>query len=328
MRRLICCRHRTLPFLLIFAVWALPALATAQTVPTRNTPITLVVQPGKPDFVLVGTLNAPDPKNIYHSEDGAVTWRESSEGAIENISVAGLAFHAQQANTVYAGDGGFGYLFRSTNAGRTWTEIPNFRALLNENSAIGDLYTTIELRKPVLYVSTRFDGVYRSEDDGETWLQLSDGLVGEGRRVRAVYRFGNNLLAGTHNGLYLLPPGTTVWEQVQSFPTPSIVYGFVEDLANRVLYAGTEQGLFRSTDGEAWTRVEGFPNTFVYSLAHTGSQVVAGTDTGLWVGSGDQMGACKRQRRGVHRRHLCGCQHSESAAHDLRRCRDGLGSTQ
>ena len=259
-----CCRRsHVLLLVALIATLALPALAHAQTVPTRNVPITLAVQPGSPDVVLVGTLNAPDPANIYRSADGAVSWAVASQGTTENISVAGLAFHPENPNIVYAGDGGFGYLYRSSDAGQTWTEIASFRPLLNENSAIGDLYTVIELQKPVIYVSTRFDGVFRSEDDGNTWLQLDAGLAGEARRVRAVVRYGIDLFAGTHDGLFRLPPGTTVWERVASFPTPSIVYGFAEDTVNGYLYAGTEQGLFRSADGDTWERLPNFPRTFV-----------------------------------------------------------------
>ena len=251
------------------------------TVPTRNVPITLAIQPGKPDIVLVGTLNAPDPENIYRSGNGAVSWIPSVEGTEPNISVAGLAFNRRNSNMVFAGDGGFGYLYRSENAGETWQEVPGFRELLSENSTIGDLYATVESGKSVIYASTRFEGVFRSEDDGLSWTQLDAGLDGEARPVRAVIDFNDQLFAGTHNGLFVLS-SEGVWQQVPNFPAPSIVFGFAAD--NERLYAGTEQGLFASEDGKTWINVDGFPNTIVYSVATTGSQVVAGTETGLWVG--------------------------------------------
>ncbi len=256
-------------------------------VPTRNVPITLAVQPGKPDFALVGTLNAPDPDNIYRTQDGAVSWSAAMDGVEPNISVAGLTYNPRNANMVFAGDGGFGYLYRSDNGGTTWQEVPGFRDLLSENSAIADLYSTVELRKSVFYVSTRYEGVFRSEDDGLTWTQLKDGLTGEASRVRAVIRFDDELYAGTHDGLYVLPPGTTVWEKVAGFPSPSIVYSFASD-GNRVLYAGTEQGLFFSEDGLTWERERNLPQSTIYSIATTGSNVVVGSAVGLWVGKDEQ----------------------------------------
>jgi photosystem II stability/assembly factor-like uncharacterized protein len=275
--------------LLTFLGILLPIWVKAQegTSPTRNVPITLAVQPGKPDVALVGTLNAPDPNNIYRTQDGAISWSAATEGVEPNISVAGLTYNPRNANMVFAGDGGFGYLYRSDNGGTTWQEVPGFRDLLSENSAIADLYSTVELRKSVFYVSTRYEGVFRSEDDGLTWTQLKDGLEGEASRVRAVIRFDDELYAGTHDGLYVLPPGTTVWEKVAGFPSPSIVYSFASD-GNRVLYAGTEQGLFYSEDGLTWERERNLPQTVVYSVATTGSNLVVGTADGLWTGNGEQ----------------------------------------
>jgi len=271
--------------LITFLAILLPIWAKAQetVVPTRNVPITLAVQPGQPDVVLVGTLNAPDDDNIFRTLDGAISWSAATEGVEPNISVSGLTFNPRNANMVFAGDGGFGYLYRSENGGSTWQEVPGFRDLLSENSAIADLYSTVELRRSVFYVSTRYEGVFRSEDDGLTWTQLKDGLAGEASRVRAVIRFDDELYAGTHDGLYVLPPGTSVWEKVAGFPSPSIVYSFASE-GNRVLFAGTEQGLFVSEDGLTWEREVNLPQTVVYSVATTGSNVVVGTDDGLWIG--------------------------------------------
>ncbi len=169
--------------LALVASFAPPLLTWAQgTVPTRNTPISLAVRPGEPDWVIVGTLNAPDEENIYRSEDGAVDWIASSEGTEINISVAGLAFDPRDDEFIMAGDGAFGYLYRSEDAGESWEEVPGFRELLNTNSAVGEVYAVRDGRQTLFYVSTRYDAVYRTDDRGETWTHLEAGLAGEARQ--------------------------------------------------------------------------------------------------------------------------------------------------
>jgi photosystem II stability/assembly factor-like uncharacterized protein len=185
------------------ASWLLPSWVIAQSnAPTRNPVLSLAVAPGAPNIALAGTLNSPDPPGIYRSTDGAIGWLSVNSGLIENISIAGLAYDPQDSQVVMAGDGGFGYLFRSRNGGQSWEELTSFREMLTPNSAVGELYATVEAGRSVFYACTRFDGVIRSEDGGETWVRLDAGLVGEARRVREVLRFGDQLYAGTHAGLY------------------------------------------------------------------------------------------------------------------------------
>ncbi len=268
----------------IATVLAAPMWAWAQesAVPTRNTVISLVVAPGQPNRVVAGTLNAPDPVNLYRSTDGAVGWVGLSNGLQPNISVAGLAFDPQDARTLLAGDGGFGYVFRSRDGGDTWEELASVRPLLSANSAVGELYATVENSATVYYASTRFDGVLRSPNGGDIWQKLDSGLVGEARRVRETVRYTDTLYAGTHAGLYRLPAGSSTWELVPGIPETTIVFSL--DVLGGDLLAGTGQGLYRSPDGATWARVQNFPSTIVYDLANTGRLIVAATENGLWVG--------------------------------------------
>lgn len=276
----------------VLAMLALVALlpfviAHGQTnvAPTRNPAISVAVAPSAPDKVLAGTLNAPDLPNVYRTINGGVAWQASSGGLLPNISVAGLAFDPQNAQIALAGDGGVGYLFRSTDGGGAWQEIADFRPLLSETSAIGEIYATVENRKSVFYVCTRFDGVFRSLDGGVTWTQLDAGLVGDARRVREVVSYDGFLYAGTHDGLYRLPEGGAVWQRVNTFPAGNIVFSLTTDGTS--LFAGTGQGVYLSDDGDAWTRAANFPNTIVYDMVSSGRLLVAGTETGLWTGAGD-----------------------------------------
>ncbi|MCB0123551.1 MAG: hypothetical protein KDE58_14970, partial [Caldilineaceae bacterium] len=237
--------------------------------------------------VLAGTLNAPDPPGVYRSTNGGVAWARASDGFADNVSIAGLVFDPQNPGLVFAGDGGFGLLYRSRDGGVTWREVPGFTELLSENSAVGELYATVEEGKSIFYACTRFNGVFRSADEGESWQQLNSGLGGEASRVRELSQLGDALYAGTHDGLYRLPTGTTTWQKVDAVPAGTIVFSLVTDEVNGVLYAGTGGGLYRSSDGTLWERVPAFPNTVIYDLVFTDRLLVAATETGLWTGIAD-----------------------------------------
>ncbi len=272
----------------ILAAWLSPVLVRAQAtnIPTRNTPISLVVLPGQPDQVLAGTLNAPDPVNVYHSTDGAVSWLPAGEGMTPNISIAGIAVDPNNPNLILAGDGGFGYMFRSRDGGKTWEELTAFKAMLAENAAVGELYSVIEDGVTVFYASTRYEGVFRTPNGGDIWQKLDAGLQGEARRVREVVLFKDNVLyAGTHAGLYRLLPNSSAWEFVPGLPSTMIVFSLWT--LGDTIYAGTGQGLYSSPDGETWTPVPNFPQTIVYDIIDTGQRLVVATETGLWAGIGD-----------------------------------------
>lgn len=263
-----------------------PAWAAAQTVgtaPTRNWAISLAVAPGAPNRVLAGTLNAPDPPTIYHSEDAGVSWGPGA-GLPANISTSGIAFDALNPSVVLAGDGVAGLLLRSVDGGLTWQELPGFRAQLSASSAIGEMYSTVENGVSVFYASTRFDGVFRSQDAGASWTRLDAGLVGEARRVREVLRWKENLFAATHDGIYILDPTTNAWVRSPGFPTGVIAFSLTAQ--GDTLVAGTGVGISTSVDAQNWTSAPNFPLTIVYDVVSAGSNLIAATENGLFVGSG------------------------------------------
>lgn len=271
------------------AMWLLPGLVSAQdatAIPTRNAAISVAVIPGQPDRVLAGTLNAPDPINLYRTADGAVGWSGSNQGMQPNISVAGIAVDPQNPDLVLAGDGGFGYMYRSRDGGQTWEELPGFKALLTENAAVGEIYSVVQDGVTAFYAATRYDGVFRSPNAGNIWQKLDSGLVGEARRVREVVLHNGTLYAGTHDGLYRMPSDSSTWEPVPSLPNSLIVFSLLS--RSDGLYAGTGQGLYRSEDGTNFAQVANFPLTIVYDLADTGQNIVAATENGLRYGSGEQ----------------------------------------
>jgi photosystem II stability/assembly factor-like uncharacterized protein len=229
-------------------------------------------------------LNAPDPPTVYRSNDGGITWQGAISGLSPDVSISGLAFDPQNARVALAGDGGAGYLFGSQDGGSTWAELPGIRSQLSPSSAIGELTAFIEDQVSTFYAMTRFDGVFRSQDVGNSWTQLSAGLVGEARRVREVVRWRDSLYAGTHDGVYRLDAATNIWVRSSGFPAGVIAFSMTTQ--GDTLVSGTGVGVYTSTDGETWVTSPGFPLTIVYDIVETETGLVAATDTGLYTGVG------------------------------------------
>ncbi len=260
---------------------ARPAVLAQAAAPSRNAAISVAVQPGAPDRVLAGTLNAPDPPSVYRSQDGGLSWQPGS-GLAANISLAGLAFDPQNARLALAGDAGAGLLFRSEDGGGSWTELTGHRSLLSATSAIGELYAAVENGATAFYIATRFDGAFRSSDGGNTWTKLDTGLTGEARRVRELVRWRDQLWAATHDGVYRLDPAGS-WVRASTFPTGVIAFSITT--FGDTLVAGTGVGLYSSGDGENWAPVAGFPQLIVNDVLAAGQLLVAATDAGIYTGS-------------------------------------------
>lgn len=271
--------------LAVGSAWPAAGAYAQGLAPTGNPVLSVAVAPGAPDRVIAGVLNSPQPAGIYRSIDGGLNWQNSTPNLAPNISIAALAFDVRNPRLAFAADGGSGFLYRSADGGGTWGEVPGFKELLSSTSAVGELYTTLEGTAPVVYAGTRFDGVFRSADEGTSWQQLADGLVGEARRIRELLEFQGFLYAGTHDGLYRLPVGGTTWEEVAGFTDPGIVYSLAAQ--DGVLYAGTDTTLFQSADGLAWTPTPNAPATTYYDIVGTGRLLVLGTEQGLYTGAGD-----------------------------------------
>ncbi|MGL4648677.1 MAG: WD40/YVTN/BNR-like repeat-containing protein, partial [Caldilineaceae bacterium] len=261
---------------------AAPNAVAQGAAPTRNPAISVAVQPGAPDRVLAGTLNAPDPPNVFGTADAGLTWTQGV-GLPAGISLAGLAFDPQNPRLVLAGDAGAGLLFRSDNSGSTWSEIAGLRGQLSETSAIGELYSVVEGGVSAFYAATRFDGAFRSADSGNSWVKLDAGLVGEARRVRELVRWRDVLWAATHDGVYRLDP-TGTWVRTTTFPAGVIAFSITGQ--GDLLFAGTGIGLYSSADGENWAAVPGYPQVIVNDVVSTGAQLVTATDSGIFTGNG------------------------------------------
>ncbi len=202
---------------------------------------TLGIDPGNPHVIWVGTGEDGGGRHvgygdgIYRTDDGGKSWQNMGLGDSEHI--ARIIVSTEDSNVIYVaaqgplwkkgGDRGF---FKSTDGGKSWKKT------LGDDEWTGVTDIVVDSRDPNrIYAATwqhhrnvaaymgggPNSGIHRSDDGGETWKKLSEGLP-EGPMGKI--------------GLAI------------SFQQPDVVYAAIE--LNRRM-----GGFYRSTDrGNSWEK--------------------------------------------------------------------------
>lgn len=211
---------------------------------------------------------------IFCSTDLGNSWTPANTG-LPDFSGDGLytAVYAQKGDTLYAGSG---ELYASTDGGDTWHHVPTLQKRVSVSGVvmIGDR----------IYIGTLGDGVWYSDDDGESWIPMNEGM--DNQFIRELSKIGTTLVVGTENGAFRKRANEDVWTPINA--------GFVKRLTDmeqinrdriasglkplrrdflpglrvdsftalgNLLYMGIhtgrdDDGLFRSDDeGVSWTRI-------------------------------------------------------------------------
>ncbi len=199
---------------------------------------------------------------IFRSSDNGGSWSEIKTGVNGGIRYYTLLTSGQ---TVFAGgDNGNtrARLLRSNDNGMSWTDLPLGGSLAAFNSAISTLLAT----NFFLFAGTggspdensSGQGVFRSSDNGATWVPVSNGM-GANRRVFSLIAVNNTLMfAATDGGIFRSGDFGDTWNNVS--PKDTVLKGALPHtlvFVNGSLYAGTNYvGIFRSRDyGGTWEQV-------------------------------------------------------------------------
>lgn len=97
-----------------------------------------------------------------------------------------------------------------------------------------------------------FDGIFRSTDNGENWIQINCGLANSDIRALTI-NSDENIFAGTIGyGIYGSSDYGETWVQKNNGLTNNSVRTLVTN-SNGEIFAGTYSGVFLSTDnGDIW----------------------------------------------------------------------------
>lgn len=194
------------------------------------------------------TFYAGTTEGLWISEDGTASWRLATGSKL--VVNAALTL---PGGLVLLGTDGVGVL-RSEDRGRTWTE---------SNHGFSERFVTRLLPDPVgrrvlaaVWGDRLTGGVYVAASPEGPWTRLGPGL--EGREVLALALAGDDVLAGSDDGLYLFTSPAGSWRRLPMAPGGLDLHPRVNDVAvlqESTFLAATGQGLLRSANrGASWTQ--------------------------------------------------------------------------
>jgi photosystem II stability/assembly factor-like uncharacterized protein len=134
--------------------------------------------PGKPTLFYMGSVGG----GVWRTQDGGSTWENISDGSFGG-SIGSIAVSDWDNNVIYVGGGectvrgnvSFGYgMFKSTDAGKTWSNIglkdSRHIVRIRIHPKNPDLVYAAVLGD--LFKSSQERGVYRSDDGGKNWKRI------------------------------------------------------------------------------------------------------------------------------------------------------------
>jgi photosystem II stability/assembly factor-like uncharacterized protein len=250
----------------------------------------IVVDPQNPDVVYVGALGhayGPNPeRGVYKSTDGGATWQHVLDKGPE-IGVSDLAIAAADPSTLFAGtwhahrppwstyaplQGPGGGLYRSTDAGATWSQLTGDGLPDGDWGRVGVAVSPDGKRVYALIDAGKKSGLYRSDDGGNSWT-----LANSDSRLTNRGWYFNFITVDPNNPDVIYVPNVALYRSEDGGKTITILRGapggddyhqlWVDPKNSAHLILGTDQGTTVSLNyGKTWSSWYNQPTAQFYHV--------------------------------------------------------------
>ena len=225
-----------------------------------------------------------DIGGIYRWDHPTQTWIPLQDSFTEGnyLGVESIALDPHDPEIVYAAVGMYhtspAAIIHSTNRGRTWTLHPvNFRMGGNEKGrGVGERLTVDPNKTEILYFGSRYDGLQRSTDHGQTWAKVPSfpyaglGVSSNGPshtglsfivldpRSSPFGRPSRTIFAGVadpgENHLYRSDDAGATWHAIPNQPNPELlpVQAQLDDQGTLYITYSNSPGPNGATDGAVY----------------------------------------------------------------------------
>jgi photosystem II stability/assembly factor-like uncharacterized protein len=169
-------------------------------------------------------------------------------------------------------------VFRTTDGGDRWTSV---------NNGLTNPYIRVLAVSGTSLIAGTSGGVFHSTDNGTNWAPVSSGLTDTSIGALAVS--GRVTFAGTENGgIYRSTDYGKNWSVANNrVVNTAWVAALAVSSSGTKLFAGTDAGVFLSTDsGATWTATGATGNP-IWALAVSGTSLFAGIGEGVFQSTND-----------------------------------------
>lgn len=247
----------------------------------------ITAAPGDPNHLFLGTTTS----FIYESTDGGGSWRRLAKlDSTNDLVIDHIAFDPADPQHMYAAAWRFdhpdGSFWISHDGGRDWTES---QALHGQSIRS---FAQAPSDPKVLFVGT-LQGVFRSDDSGASWHQISPVGSTEIHEVESLAVDPRNpdiVYAGTWHLPWKTSDGGQHWDNIKKgVIDDSDVFSIIVDPERaNIVYASACSGIYKSENaGALFRKIQGIPATarrtrvLRQDPAHHDT-VYAGTTEGLY----------------------------------------------
>lgn len=206
----------------------------------------IVVDRRDSKVIYVAAHKHTDPGGFFKTTDGGLTWRESPE--LKAHPVHSLIQSDSNPDILMAGTSQG--VFRSADGGDSWSQLPTVGlANLNVESL------AMDPRNNNVIIAGTWYRPYKTTDGGQTWRLIKAGMIDDSDVFALALnpRDPNHIIASACSGIYASRNFGEKWDKVQGIPSQS---RRTRDIIQHpstagLVFAGTTEGLWRSTNGGA-----------------------------------------------------------------------------